>query len=342
MKKTRFSTIILLLVFMLTLSACSVQEVKQIVENRENPLPYVKIEAEKFVLWLKDVLDDTWLFWGDDQLVVTATDKWEQHKNLLEVATVYEMKLASENLDRLPLVLSNNGICFTVEKYDCQEDLEKLEDVMEWLYYRYGKGKKSDSVVNAMMQFGFDRKEAELLEIYWRNEADEEDIARLYAQLTDYTWMKTVEKTATDFTLIERQPSEEEQQRIKEAKKQEFTSRDAKLAFDRELMIYNEALQEVTILGKNARLYEYQYVDQTGKHEWHCLRGSVCYDGELYTLYCWGEEKPFLRKQEELLAMMESLRFCTAEDREILGKQAAEELEREMRKAAKEAKKEAE
>ena len=36
------------------------------------------------------------------------------------------------------------------------------------------------------------------------------------------------------------------------------------------------------------------------------------------------------------IEMMESLRFCTDEDREILGKQAAEELEREMKKAAKE------
>ena len=43
-----------------------------------------------------------------------------------------------------------------------------------------------------------------------------------------------------------------------------------------------------------------------------------------------------MRKQEELLAMMESLRFCTEEDKNILGKQAAEELEREMKKAAKE------
>lgn len=321
---------------MLTLSACSFQEVKQIIENKENPLPYIKVEAEKFILWVKETLDDTWLFWGEDQLVVTATDKWEQHEDLLEVATVYEMKLAGEHLDRLPLVLSNNGVCFTVEKYDCQEDLGKLEEVMEWLYYRYGKGKKSEGVVTAMMKFGFDRKEAELLEVYWRNEADAEEIARLYAQLTDYTWMKTVEETATDFTLIERQPSEEEQQRIKEAKKQEFTSRDQKLALERELMIMNEKLQEVTILGKNAHLYEYQYVDQTGKNEWHCLRGSVCYDGNLYTLYCWGEEDVFVRKQEELLEMMESLRFCTAEDREILGRQAAEELEREMKKAAKE------
>lgn len=336
MKKTKFSAVILLLVFMLTLSACSFQEVKQIIENKENPLPYIQSEAEKFIFWLKEALDDTWLFWGDDQLVVTATNKWEQHKNLLEVATVYEMKLSSENLERLPLVLSNNGVCFTVEKYNCQEEVEKLEDVLEWLYYRYGKGKKSENVVNAMMKFGFDRKEAELLEIYWRNEAEGEEIARLYAQMTDYTWMKTVQETASDFTLIERQPSEEEQELIKERKKQEFTSRDEKLAFDREIMLNNEALQEVTILGKNAHLYEYQYVDQTGEKAWHCLRGSVCYEGNLYTLYCWGEEEEFLKKQEELLAMMESLRFCTDEDKEILGKQAAEELEREMKKAAKE------
>ena len=98
MKKTKFSAVILLLVFMLTLSACSFQEVKQIIENKENPLPYIQSEAEKFIFWLKEALDDTWLFWGDDQLVVTATNKWEQHKNLLEVATVYEMKLSSENL----------------------------------------------------------------------------------------------------------------------------------------------------------------------------------------------------------------------------------------------------
>lgn len=319
--------LILSVLLALGLSGCSPQEALQMVKNRENPLPMLQAQAEKAIAFIKEKMDDTMLFKGDNQLVVTATDKWLQHEDLLEVSTVYEMKLTKENLQRLPLVLSKEDVYFTVEQYSCQNELEQLEQVLDWLYYRYGKGKKTENVVKALMDYGFDRTEAALLEEYWRKDATVEELPRLYAQLVDHTWLQTVQSIALDFAIIEQEAPEEEEEETDAESEAELNSVE-KTQLEREQKAAHEMLQEIVLLGKTAHLYEYQYTDPT-EEQWHCLRSSVYLDGELYTVYCWTKEKVFAKNRAELLLMMQSLRFATAEDNAVLTaqqqKDAAEE-----------------
>ena len=136
-----------------------------------------------------------------DGLTVTATEDWQP---VNDTTTLFEEDFDSTADNGIDMALADkNGRYLSIERYDCQEQLEDITRLADQLRQQLAI-QGEDGLVQNLTAQGVEETAMAQYRALWQCPVGEE--ATLYRSLADAAWQQQMAEAAKDYTILGQEP----------------------------------------------------------------------------------------------------------------------------------------